>query len=501
MTGRISKAKVNIVFGLGNKIITMILEFIVRSIFIKILGEELLGVNGVFTNVIQVLSLAELGLNNVVAYSFYEPIAENNYKKIAALVRFYKKIYIGIALAVLGIGVCLIPFLNILINTNIEISNIPLVYSIFLADTVISYLFVYKVTLLRSDQRSYIAFIFGIVMSVLRVGIQIICLIVWKNFILYLIVKVLFSCITNFVTARYVDKRYQYIKLEGDLDKKTKKTIIDTVKSGFIYKVSAVLLNSTDNILISILVGTVWVGYLANYITIITAISSICTIVFTNLTASVGNLVATENEEKRYEIFNIMMFISGWMAIVFSSCIQVLSEKFIVLWLGEKFVMSFPVVIAKTLMLFLMCYLQPVFSYREALGLYRKTKYAMILAAVLNLILSIFMGMLWGVAGILIASLIAILSTYFWYEPCVLYKENFHEKVGSYFFKAGRTAILFVFVTVVLYIIGDLIQMSGWMGWIVEATVLFMVANLICFVIYYRNKDFQLLVQKTILKK
>ena len=165
MTGRISKAKVNIVFGLGNKIITMILEFIVRSIFIKILGEELLGVNGVFTNVIQVLSLAELGLNNVVAYSFYEPIAENNYKKIAALVRFYKKIYIGIALAVLGIGVCLIPFLNILINTNIEISNIPLVYSIFLADTVISYLFVYKVTLLRSDQRSYIAFIFGIVIA------------------------------------------------------------------------------------------------------------------------------------------------------------------------------------------------------------------------------------------------------------------------------------------------------------------------------------------------
>ena len=130
-----------------------------------------------------------------------------------------------------------------------------------------------------------------------------------------------------------------------------------------------------------------------------------------------------------------------------------------------------------------------------------RSKYAMILAAVLNLILSIFMGMLWGVAGILIASLIAILSTYFWYEPCVLYKENFHEKVGSYFFKAGRTAILFVFVTVVLYIIGDLIQMSGWMGWIVEATVLFMVANLICFVIYYRNKDFQLLVQKTILKK
>ena len=501
MAGRISKAKVNIAVGVGNKIFTMVLEFIARSVFIRILGEELLGVNGVFTNVIQVLSLAELGLNNVVAYSFYEPIAKNNYKKIAALVRFYKKIYNGIALVVLGIGICLIPFLDILINTNIKISNIPLVYSVFLADTVISYFFVYKVTLLRSDQRGYVVFIFEILMTILRVGVQIICLILWGNFILYLIIKVLFSCISNFVIAKYVDKHYQYINLEGNLDENTKKGIIDTVKSGFIYKLSAVLLNSTDNILISILVGTVWVGYLANYITIITAISSICTIVFTNLTASVGNLVATENAERRYEIFNIMLFVSGWMAVVFSSCIQVLSKGFITLWLGEKFVMDFPIVFSKTLMLFLMCYLQPVFSYREALGLYRKTKYAMILAASLNLILSIIMGKLWGVVGILTASLIAILSTYFWYEPCVLYKDNFHEKVGIYFFKASRTLILFICVTFILNFMGNLILFSGWMGWIVEAVVLFIVANLICFVVYCRNKDFKLLIQKMVQKK
>lgn len=494
---RIAYASKNVLFGLLGKALLIVLEFVARAVFIKFLGEELLGINGVFANVIQILSLAELGMNNVVNYSFYKPIAENDYDKIGKLINYYKKVYNAIALVVLFIGLLLIPFLDVIINTSIQLDNVILIYLIFVVDTVFSYLFIYKSTLLRAAQRGYVITQYEMISNITRVILQILVMCFLQNIIVYLIIKVLASVLTNAVCAKRAEEDYPCIRsCTGELNKNEQKDIFDTIKSGFVYKIAGVLLNSTDNILISTMIGTVWVGYLANYLTIMNGISSFYTVIFSSLTASIGNLVVLESKEKKLEIFEIMLFVSSWLAVVFSVCLYVLSGEFVILWIGEKYVLDKSVVLAKVLMLFLSCWLQPLFCYREAVGLYRKTKYVMLIAAVINIILSIIMGTAFGLAGILYASIIAMLLTYLWYEPVVLYKECFEISSKRYF----KQRVVEIFYLIVAFVgfdwLGGLFRTETWIGWILKAIVIFTLINIYCFVLFHKSRGFIYIVEK-----
>lgn len=495
---RTTLAKRNILFGYISKLTTMVLEFISRAVFIKILGEEYLGIGGVFTNIIQVLALAELGMNNVLGYSFYKPIAENNESKIAALISFYKKIYNCIAIAVAIIGLILIPFLHYLINTSIYYDNLTEIYLLYLIDTVISYLFVYKSTLLRSAQRSYIANRYEIVCTIVRTTLQICSILAFGNFLIYLAIKVVMSGVTNYLIAHRAEKEYPYIKQikQASLDNESKKDIVKTIRSGFVYKLSAVLLNSTDNVFISIIVSTVAVGYLSNYLTIIQGLSSFYTILFASLTAGVGNLVVTTQRQHRREIFEQLLFVSSWIAIVFSVCLYVLADDFVILWLGRKYVIDQSVLLSKVLMLFISCSLQPIFSYREALGLYNKTKYAMLLAAIVNIGLSVIMGIYWGMAGILFASIIAVLGTYFWYEPIVLYKDCFDIDASKYF-KNKLVDLLFLIVALFGFrMVCTYIVVNTWIMWVLKALIVFWSVNLYCYILFGSRKEFHMLRNK-----
>lgn len=490
-------AKRNVIFGFLGKLLVIVMEFFSRAIFIQYLGEELLGINGVFTNVIQILSLAELGMANVVNFSFYKPLAENDHDKIAALVSFYRTVYNIIAAAVGVIGVALIPFLKYLINTDIDIPNLPVIYLIFLAETVFSYLFVYKASLMNAAQRGYVVAKYDMVITVLRTVLQIAAIIFFQSIELYLIVRVVFSVGINWIVARRVEKDYPFINKKGvSLSKSEKKNITNVIRSGFVYKISGVLLNSTDNILISMIVGTVMVGHLSNYATIIMGIGSIYTIIFSNLTAGVGNLVSTETNERKLEVFNVMLCVSAWMAIVFSLCFQLLSGEFIALWLGSEFIIDKGSVLMKVLMLYCSCALQPVYSFREALGLYQKTKYVMLTAALLNIALSIVMGIVWGMAGILAASLISMLVTYLWYEPVVLYRDCFGASVKSYFIARLKEIAALGFGIVAFGYLSNMWVADSWVSWFLKGCVVFAVTNAYCLLIFCRTDGFKGLVSR-----
>lgn len=484
---RKKKAKKNIVLGFLNKIVITILEFISRFFFIKFLGEELLGINGVFSNVIQLLSLAELGLNNVVSYSFYNPLANNDKDKIASLINFYKKIYNIIAFFILVLGLLLFPIIELLIKTDIQIPHIKLIYLIFLLDTVFSYLFVYKTILLNADQKGYINNSFIIITNTIRIVLQIISLIIFKNIFIYLSIRVFLNLLCNYLLSKRTDKEYPYITNKQNKDRiniNEKKELFRTIKSGFIYKLSAILLNSTDNILISLLVGTIWVGYIANYDTIYSGIGSFYVILFSSLTPSIGNLVETETPEKKFYIFKTMNFVASWMAVVFSTCFFTLSGEFISIWIGNKFVLDLGSVISKAFIIFLSCSMQPIFSFREALGLYKKTKYVMLAAAIINIILSLLFGKYFGIKGILFASIISMLSTYFWYEPYLLYRQFFYQKYISFLMKKGLDIIVVLFSYFITTKIFKSWTVFSYGSWFFKALTTFFFVNFICLIIY-----------------
>lgn len=493
---RTKKSIRNIIFSLSFQLLTLILSFINRTIFINILGVGYLGISGLFSDILNMLSLADLGFSVALTYSMYKPLAEKDYKRLAGLINLYKKVYRIIALAVTLIGLSLVPFLKYLVRLNHPIANLNLYYLLFLANTVASYLVVYKTAILTADQKEYILNKNRSIFSVLQTIGTTLFLWLTHNYTVYLCIQVLFTYITNFYCSYIAEKEYPFIKQKIKLPLSEVREIFRNLYSVFLYKVSGVLLNATDNTLISVLVNTEMVGYYSNYSMIVVNATNIINTIFYSLTASLGNLVIVGNSKRRYEVFRMIQSVSIIVSTICVCGFTFLIQDFIRIWLGNKFVLDPIILIAIIINFYLGIVLLPVWVYREATGLYRQTKYVMVVTAVINLVLSVIMGKWLGVAGILFASAIARLVTYFWFEPILLFKEYFNESSWIYF----RGISLSLIVTLIIMLIErytiDLYQPSSWIGFIVKVFVVGIVTIILVLAVYWKSEGLKLIKEK-----
>ncbi len=498
---RTKKSIINILFNLSNQFITLVLSFFSRTIFIYTLGIEYLGINGLFSDVLGMLSLADLGFNTAMVYSFYKPIADNDQNKISALITFYRKIYNIIAIIILTIGLCLTPFIKYIVNTNKEIPLLEVYYLFSLAGVVISYLFVYKTSIITADQKNYIVTKITIITNIIKTISQIISLLIFKNFIVYLSINILFNLLNNLIASHKAVTMYPYIKNRTTLPKNDIKKIFKNLKSVFLYKISSLLLNATDNVLISMIVGTIAVGYYSNYLMISNKLVQIIALFFTSITASIGNIIVKEKANKRYEIFSIEQSISFIISGITIPCFMVLVNDLIIVWLGKEYSLGSNLAIALSLNLYLSCVLQPLWSYREATGLYQKTKWIMLISAIINIVLSILLGLVFGLTGIIFASFVARISTYVWYEPKILFKDYFDFSPNKYFINLLENFILIIFISILLFITSLLISATSWLTLIIKGSICIIVAILINFIFYKNSEGIKFLKSKLINKK
>lgn len=495
---RTKKAFVNVAFNFANQIVTLVLSFISRTVFIYAFGVEYLGINGLFTDVLGLLSMADLGFNTVMVYSLYQPLAEKDTDKIASLVFFYRKVYIFIAIVVSVVGVAFIPFLPFVVNLEKELKDLNIYYLLSLANVVFSYLWFYKTSILTADQKNYVIVKISMLMNVLKIIAQIFVIMILRNYIVYLAIGTGFVLINNIVASKVAVKHYPFIKQGKSLEKREQKEIMKNIGSGFLYKVSSVLLNSTDNILISVMVGTVAVGLYSNYLMLQTKISCFYILVFSSITASIGNLIAKENERKRYEIFQCEQVGSYIICGVLIPCYISLVNDFIVLWLGEKFVLSDLTVWMIGLNMYLGCVLQPLWSYRDATGLFRKTKWIMVICAIFNIVLSVMFGVLMDLPGILLASSISRLLTYVWYEPKVLFKEYFNLRPYKYYFSLVGNFVLILGLSYIGFRLGRGLVVESVGGWLLKAIIIGSVSVLITSMVYKNSNGTQLIKEKIV---
>lgn len=492
-SGRTTKAVRNVLWTYGNQFLMLILSFLSRTVFIWVFGVEYLGLNGIFTDILGMLSLTDLGLNSAMVYSFYDPLAKRDKRKIAALVQFYRKIYITIAIIVFLLGICLIPFLPYIVNIQHNIPYINIYFIFAVANISASYLFVYKTSVLTADQKNYIVVRIGMIVNMIKIIIQIVTMLIFADYIVYLLLDLCGNLISNAIASHQTQKTYPFLREKAILSYQEKNNIRKTIFSGMLYKISSVLLNATDNILISILVSTAAVGYYSNYLMIQTKATMFYSMAFTSITASIGNLMVQAAVEKRYQIFRIEQTISSIVCLIFIPCYLLLIDDFIMLWLGTGFVLNHMVVLAIGCNMYLSCILQPLWSYREATGLYRKTKYVMLVCAFANIILSIIFGMIWGIFGIIIASAIARLSTYVWYEPAILFKQYFQKDVQSYYIGLLREAVYIVVLIIISERIFIYFSVNSWLMWGVKATLCIGVFSIISLLLHCRQPGFYLL--------
>lgn len=498
---RTKKSIKNMTYGMINKIVSLLLSLGSRYIFLYILPIEYLGINGVFADVLVMLSLADLGMATAMAYSFYKPLAEHDEKKLMALMTFYRKVYHAIAFMVAVVGLLAIPFLKYIIHVEQEISHITLYYLISLFNTVVSYLFAYKQSIITADQKFYIISKYSMWIAFAKIVLQTIALYFSHSYTVYLCVGIITTISYNLLVNHQANKYYPFIKESSELAEEEKRDIFSNMKSIFVYKISGVLMGGTDNTLISVIVNTATVGLYTNYLTIINRIVQFAWVFFSSVTASIGNLVVKETKEKSYRVFQQMQFCSIWIGGFIVIALYFLIEDFIGVWLGAEYIMSKYVLIAILCNVFYDIVKQPIYAFREAIGMYKKVQYIMLICAIVNIILSILLGMKWGTAGIIFASFIAKMTTTLWYEARLLFHDYFELDLKDYLLPIIYGILTCIFCSIICALIMRLIVVTNIIGWLFKGVVCTITINLFYLLRYCQNEDLHLIIGRFIKKK
>lgn len=482
--------------ALFEQIICSMMSFIGRTVFIYTLGKTYLGFNGLFGDIFSLLSLAEMGVSTAIIYLMYEPAAYHEYEKIAALLNIYKKIYAVIAVVITVAGLLFLPFLDFFISDIPQMPEVPIMYLLFLFSTVMSYLFVYKKSILIIDQRDYIASIIYVIAMVLQNILQILFLCITHNFIVYLIIQIICTIGNNVAVSVYVDRHYIYLKQykKARIDKKTKESIVKNVKAMFLSRVSSAIVSSTDNILISKYVSTITLGLYSNYTLFTNLLRKVLTKVFGALTGSVGNLVVLESKEKIYRTFKQIWFINFWLVAFSSVSLFVLLNPFIEVWLGESYLLENKVVFIICLNLYMRLIRNTFLVLIDTYGLFVQIKPKCVAETIINVVASLFflIPMHMGIYGVLLGTFVSNILTNFWYEPYLLYVKKFEVGMRKYFMDFIHylmVTLLSGFVT--FYICHKLIVFSGWPGFILKTGLCVIITNSIYFLFYRKTTEFQ----------
>ena len=484
----------NFRYGAFTQILSTVFSFISRTVFIKILGEQYLGINGLFTNILTVLSFAELGIGNAIIFSMYKPIAIDDTEKVNALMNLYKKCYRIIGVVVLLVGVAITPFINLFIK---DPPNIPeslyFIYLLYVINTALSYFFTYKKSIISAHQKEYIINGYRMFFIVFKNIVQIAFLVVTHNFIVYLILQIICTFLENLSLSIKANKMYPYIETNNyqEISKEEKGTIFKNVKSLIMYKFGSVILNGTSNIVISKMIGVVIVGFYSNYLMIVQAVSNVVGNALNGITASIGNLNATANEKVKEKTFYELFFISVWIFGFCSIALLTLLNPFIELWIGNNYLLEYNAVIAIVLQFYINGVQFTGYTYRTTAGLFVKGKWAPIIAAIINIILSILLGYVWGITGILLATSIARLATTTWVDAFLVHKYEFK----TLWTKFIRKYIGYASIIIINYLICELIISNigsgGIVNFILKAIIVTVVSNIIFILAFLRKEEFK----------
>lgn len=445
---------VNLAVSLGAQGFNILLQFLSRFIFVRYFSEEYLGVNGLFTEILTIFSLAELGIGVSMMYGLYNVIAKKDQDEISRLMNLYRRMYALVGGAVAGIGCVMLPFLEFFTGET-DIPHIRIIYLMYLANSVLSYFFSYKQTLIRADQKEYIVSGVTQLVKCIQVIVQIGIIVATKNFYLYLGIQIMCQIMTNVILAVIADRKYPYIKKKnlGLPNKEVRTDIYRHIRAMAFHRFGSVFVLNTDNLLISMFIGLGTVGIYSNYRLVTNNLRTVADYIYNALTASVGNLTATEEPKRTLFVYHSLQMglslLFGWMSV----CLVTLFNPFIELVFGERYLLPFSTVVVIVLDFYIMEMRQVTLCFRNAMGLFWYDRYKPVFEVTINLGLSLLLVQRFGISGVLMGTIISSLATNFWVEPLVFFKHgikiNWKKNLAGYFFRYGKYTLFIVVCAVV----------------------------------------------------
>ena len=489
---RVTNSLKNLTASFGGYFLKMVVQFGCRTVFIQILGREYLGLSGLFSNILMMLSLAELGFGSAITFSLYAPLAAGDRAAIRGLMRLFRRVYLAVGCFVCVAGLSLTPFLAYFVKEMPDIPGIRWIYALYVLNSALSYLCTYKRTLIIADQKQYIVsrYTYGcaVAMNLLQTGL----LVVTRNYFLYLAVMLVFTLLENLLLTRKANQLYPFLREPGApaLTREVTAPILRNIRAMLYHKVGHILVNGTDNLLMARLVDLGSVGLYSNYLMITASLETAVNLVYSAITASIGNVGATETDEVKLQIFDRVNFFSQWLFGFCSICLLCLLTPFISLWVGPDYCFPFSVELLICLKFLITGLRQPVTVTKNAFGLYWQDRYKPLAEAAINLVTSIWLGLRCGVAGIFLGTVISSVTTNLWVEPLVVYKYGLHAPVSRYFRSYG----LFMLVTAaaggLTYWLCGLVPVGGIVGLVVKMAVCTAVPNLVYLACFFRRGEF-----------
>lgn len=439
---RTRKSVVNMAAGFFGQLLNLILAVAGRSILARYMPSEYLGVNGLFSNVLSILSLADLGIGTAMMYALYSPVAQENRGEIQKLMNLYRLLYRCVAAAVAALGLALLPFLDLLVRTDTPIDHMALIYLLYLSQSVTSYLFVYKAALIEAHQNQYICSMYANFFTLVRYGGQIAVLLLTRNFFLYLLVQILCGLLPNILASRRAERMYPYIRenRRSYPDRETAREIFRNVGALFIHKAAGMMVYSVDSILISALVNLGTTGIYSNYKLICTNAGGLVDRLYDAVSASIGNLVATEgDEEKRYRVFSMLNFSAFLLYSYCAVAMLVLFEPFILLYFGGDYLLPRRTALLLLAQFYMTGMRVVTQKFRSAMGLFWYDRYKALAEVAVNFTLSVLLARRFGLDGILAATVLDLALIPLWVDPLVLFRYGWREKrrqrLGGYFLR------------------------------------------------------------------
>lgn len=501
---RIIESSKNVIISLVFYVINCIFAFVSKSVFIYYLGIEYAGLNSFFTNVLGVLNIAELGLSTVVAYSLYKPIVENDTKTINEILKLFKYLYIIIAIIILVIGLIVTYFLPYMVNTNISLIEIRTSFILFLISTVVSYLFTFLNVLPIADQKSYIVTKIQGIIKIVKCIIQIFAIIIFQNYYVWLLLEIVGDIIGYIYTNQIIRKKYSYYYDNNTLKfkelLKKYKDVMQRIKDMFFHKIGGLVVDQTDNIIISYYCTLTTVGIYGNYILVFNLVVGIFEQAFSSITASIGNLIIKEGEKQSFKLWKELHILVVFLTSIFCYLFYKLINDFIIVWIGQEYLLTNVIVLFITLNIMFKIIKQPIDKFKEAFGIFWD-KQAPFIEALINLSISIVLAMRFGVLGVVIGTVVSNIIIIAIWKPYVTFKYGFKERFIEYI-KLNIPLVLVAMMSVFsLNFVTNYIAISinnGWLDLMVTAVIyggLAVIINSIFFALY---KPFRLAVIKYI---
>lgn len=493
MASRTENSIRNVFAAWGGQAVVALTQFIVRAVFVACLAQEYVGLETLFSSVLTVLSLADLGIGSAIVFALYEPLAKDDQEAIKSLMRLFKRAYIVIGCAIIVLGFAIAPFIRFIVGSDApNIDHLELYFCCFVLNTGISYFFSYKGSLITADQKSYVVYLIQYAFSFVMALVQVAVLLLTHNYLLFLACMIASTLLQNICIAIKANKMYPYI-LEKDVKPIDRAVLVDIKKNVLglvIHKVAGVASTPVSNIVITSFVGLATTSLYGNYLLVVNSLTRIMDRLFDSVIASVGNLKSSESEERSYRVFQATFFINAFLYAVVSGGLLCSFNAFIGIWVGESW--EFPpfIVVMIVLLFYVKGMRSAALTYTSAYGLYWYTKWKAVLEAVTLPLLAVILVKPLGIVGVLLAGIISSVCISTVYEAWAVYRHGFHRPLRCYIVAYAKYTTASFVALALAFFICTLLPLTGVLSFFVFGFVGVMVPGVVYLVLFGRTSEF-----------